>query len=530
MTEKKEIFIAAILNYLTIALGVIISFFYTPYCLSQLGDKMYGVRAFSLSLVSFLGLLSSAFSGAFLKYRAKLIKEKGPNGESLNNGIFLVIMSFLALIALVVGVAISIIVGFIPLSEYTDSEKFIIQILIIISTFNILIAFPIGVFEMYINANRKFIFVKTISLFTTIVTPLVSTLILYLCGPNDNNVIWISIVVPCVTLAYFPVTLSFALKKLHFKSTFNRSSETKGFIKEITFFSIFVLLSTVFSEFIRQANIMVLGFEHPDDVAVYSLSSTLMVYLTSLGAATIMGLYPKLYQLDSQEQYSQVNDLFIKSVEVSSLVVFLIVGGFIAAGRPFIAAWLGDTYNVSNKNEFKLDWIYQIGCILFCAQLFPLTSLLSIEIIKNRNKHIFQAVALGAMLIVMFGLSIPICNYFGPIGGAWAFFGLMVLCYGVALPIFNLKVLHLSISKYYLIFGEMLLISGVSVGIALFLDFIISPYIGVYYWLMFLIDGSIFVVVYCLGCLIFKRKIIKSIFGSIFNKKLEVTDNGEKHE
>ena len=515
LTEKRQIFIAAILNYVTIALGVIISFFYTPYCLSQLGDRIYGIRAFSLSLVSFLSLLSSAFSGSFLKFRAKLIKEKGQDGEKLNNGIFLVIMSFLALIAVIIGVVISIVVGFIPLEDYSDSEKILIQILIIVSTFNIMISFPIGVFEMFVNANRKFIFVRTISLFATIVTPLASVLILMLCPGDPNAVIWISIVVPCVTAAYFPVTLAFAIKKLRFKASFNLGPETKKFIREIAIFSIFILASTIFSEFVRNANTIVLGFERPNDVTAYSIASTLMIYLTTIGAATTIGFYPKTYQLDSEKDYIGVNKLFIKSVDFSSIVVFLIAGGFVAAGKPFIVAWLGDQY-VDNPEQLTI--IYQVGCILFAAQLFPLTSLLSIEIMRNRNKHVFQTIALAAMLLMTFALAIPLCYYFGPIGGAWGLFVSLIIGYGIVLPIFNWKVLHLPITKYYSLVGIMVLLAGVSVGCALLLDHFMYDVVGEYHWLLFLIDGSAFVIIYSILCLIFKRKTIKEVINAVFKR------------
>lgn len=517
ISENKQAFIATIINYVTIALAVIISLFYTPYCISSLGERIYGIRAFAISFVSFLSLVSSAFSGTFLKFRTEQMKECGEEGDHKNNGVFLFLMSILSLLVLLIGLAIIIVISFVPLQDYTSNEVDIIKWLIIISVANTAISIPISLFEMYVNANRKFIFVRTITLFSTLVTPLLSVIVLYFCKEANIAVILLGIIVPIVTLLYFPITLIYSLKKLHFKAQLQFDGPTKKLLKRITLFSLIILLCTITHELIITANTTILGFVDSDLVTPYSLASTLMVYLTTLGSATVISMYPRVYSLDTNKDYNGVNDLFLKTSKISSLMIFLVIGGFIASGQYFIVSWLGD----SIKEEGQLKLIFQITCILFCSQIFNLSSLLSIEILRNRNQQLFQLWLLLGIFVLTIGLSIPLSLYFGALGSSIALLISMTIGYAIVLPIFNYKKLHLPIGKYYLNLLFVMLVTIGACGITyLFNYFLISPYLGAYSWLQFLLCGFTFVIIYVGLCFVFFKNTIISLLNSIFKKKI----------
>jgi O-antigen/teichoic acid export membrane protein len=515
LTENKQAFIATIINYITIALAVIISLFYTPFCISALGDRMYGVRAFALSFVSFLSLVSSAFSGTFLKFRTEAIKEKGEEGDKTNNGAFLFLMSILALVVLLVGITIAIIVSFMPLEDYSSSEVDIIKWLIIISVINTSISIPISLFEMFVNANRKFIFVRSIALFSTLVTPLFSVIILLVCKEVNVAVILLGIVAPIVTLLYFPVTLLYSLKKLHFKAELHFNDSTKKLLKRITLFSLVILICTIIHELIITANTTILGFVNSDVVTPYSLGSTLMVYLTTLGSSAVMSMYPRAYSLDTNKDYEGVNKLFIKTSQITSLIIFMVIGGFISSGQYFIVSWLGDS--ISDQSQLAL--IYQITCILFCSQIFNLTSLLSIEILRNRNQQLFHLGLLAGILIITISLSIPLSMWLGALGAAISLLISMTIGYGIVLPIYNKQKLNLPIGKYYLNLLFVTLVTCGACGVTfLFNHFLIAGNLGAYSWLQFLLCGLIFVIIYIGLCLIFFRNTLKSLLNSIFKK------------
>ena len=72
----------AILSYLTIFLGTMISIVYTPIMLRMLGQGEYGLISLAQSVVGYLGLLNLGLGSAMVRYITKYKAEE--NNQYIN--------------------------------------------------------------------------------------------------------------------------------------------------------------------------------------------------------------------------------------------------------------------------------------------------------------------------------------------------------------------------------------------------------------------------------------------------------------
>lgn len=81
----------AILSYISMGLGYVISIIYTPIMLRLLGQSEYGLYNLVNSVVSYLGLLNFGFGSAYVRYYSRYkVKDDKENIAKLN-GMFLIV-------------------------------------------------------------------------------------------------------------------------------------------------------------------------------------------------------------------------------------------------------------------------------------------------------------------------------------------------------------------------------------------------------------------------------------------------------
>ena len=81
----------AALNYLSIALNMVIGLSYTPYMLRMLGKSEYGLYSLAASIIAYLTILDLGFGNAIVRYTAKFRAEGKLREQQEMFGMFLVL-------------------------------------------------------------------------------------------------------------------------------------------------------------------------------------------------------------------------------------------------------------------------------------------------------------------------------------------------------------------------------------------------------------------------------------------------------
>lgn len=96
----------AFLSYISIGLNNIVGLLYTPYMLRMLGQNEYGLYSLVASVVAYLTILDLGFANAIVRYTAKFRADGKVKEQYEMFGMFLVLYSFIGIVAFSIGLGI----------------------------------------------------------------------------------------------------------------------------------------------------------------------------------------------------------------------------------------------------------------------------------------------------------------------------------------------------------------------------------------------------------------------------------------
>lgn len=393
-----------LLTYLTMGIGFLISLIYTPIMIRLLGQSEYGLYNLAASVIAYLGVLNFGFGSAYIRYYYRFKANNDQEAIAKLNGMFLVIFSLIAVIALVGGFILAYFSNSIFGDQLTRNEMDTAKILLIILTINLAIKFPNIVFVSFIRANERFIFEKIIELFRTIVNPFLVLPILYLGYGSTGMALAITITSLLVEISY----MLYSFKKLNI--SFKLNVFDKVLFKEMTIFSSFIFINLVIDQINWNVDKFILGYFHGTvPVAIYSLAAVFSTQYLSISTAVSSVFVPRVHKLaTTMNGKLELTVLFAKVGRIQFIILSLFLSGFILFGKPFIFWWAGVDYRNS----------YYIILILTTAVTIPIIQNLGIEMQRALNLHKFRSIIYLVIAILNIGITIPLVIYYEGIGAS----------------------------------------------------------------------------------------------------------------
>jgi O-antigen/teichoic acid export membrane protein len=468
----------ALLSYMTMFLGFGISIIYTPYMLRKLGMSEYGLYTLVISTISYLTLMSFGLGAAYIRNYSKYkLKNELIKIDELN-GMFLSVFAFLGIIALAVGSFLSTKVGFIFGDALSLKELETAKILMFILTLNISLTFPRTVFNVYIQANERFIFSKLLQIFNTVVTPLMTVFILVI-GFKSKGIASITLYLQIITFLW---SIIYCKRSLKMKIKFNNFDFK--LMKEILFFSSFIFMNMIINQINWNVDKLLLGrFWGTSMVAVYGIAAQLNVYFLSVSTVISNVFVPRVNKIVAKgNSDKELTDLFTRIGRVQFIIMSLMLSGLYIFGKAFIGMWAGEEY---------ID-AYYILMILITPLIVPLIQNIGIEIQRAKNMHKFRAIVYFIIAIINVGVSIPLSKSYGGVGAAIGTAGALIIGNIFIMNIYYHKRLGLNM-KYF--WKEIF-----SMTKALIIPILLGVHINVYYDLNnvfnFIILGLLYVTVH----------------------------------
>lgn len=198
----------ALLSYVSMGLGYIISILYTPIMLRLLGQSEYGLYNLVSSVVSYLGLLNFGFGSAYMRYYSRYRVENDEENIAKLNGMFLTVFTIIGLVAMLAGMVLVLNTELIFGDKLTANELSKAKILMAIMVFNLSTSFPASVFNSYITANEQYVFQKIVQMIKTVLSPFIMLPVL-LMGYKSIGMV---VVTTILTITVEIVNIIFCLK------------------------------------------------------------------------------------------------------------------------------------------------------------------------------------------------------------------------------------------------------------------------------------------------------------------------------
>jgi O-antigen/teichoic acid export membrane protein len=402
--KANQLKVGAILSYISMGIGYLISIAYTPIMLRLLGQSEYGLYNLVSSVVSYLGVLNFGFGSAYIRYYSKYKSNNDDKNISKLNGMFLIIFTFLGIVAVLVGSVLVSHSNNIFGSKLTLKELSIAKNLMKILVINLALSFPSIVFSSYITVNENFVFQKVLTLIRIIINPFAVIPIL-LMGYGSVGMV---IITTFLNLLIIIINIVFCIKKNRMEFSF-KDFDFK-LMKEMTVFSSFIFINLLIDQINWNVDKFILGrYKGTISVAIYGLASQLNMYYISISTAISSVFVPRIHKIVSTTNDNKVlTELFTRIGRIQFLILSLIATGFIFFGRPFVYLWAGNNYIDS----------YLIALILILPVTLPLIQNIGIEIQRAKNMHKFRSIVYFFIAIINISITIPLSKLYGGIGAA----------------------------------------------------------------------------------------------------------------
>ena len=404
MEKVNQLKTGAVLSYVSMGLGYIVSIIYTPIMLRLLGQSEYGLYNLVASVVAYLGVLSFGFGSAYMRYYSRYKVREAREKIAILNGMFLVIFSVIGFIAVIAGIILALNTEIIFGSELTSIELSRAKVLLMILVVNLAISFPTIIFTSYITANEKFVFQKLVQMISIIINPFIVLPILLMGYGSVGLVVATTI----LNITMGAINAIYCINRLKMEFSFKKFDF--GLMREMTVFSSFIFINLVIDQINWNVDKFILGRVHGTvSVAVYGLAAQLNTYYLSI-ASTISSVFiPRVYRLvENSIDNPDLTELFTRIGRLQFIILSLISTGLIFFGKPFINMWAGNNY----------DGSYLIALLLIIPVTIPLIQNIGIEIQRAKNMHQFRSWVYLFMAIVNIGMTIPLAKVYGGIGAA----------------------------------------------------------------------------------------------------------------
>ena len=401
---KSQLKIGALLSYVVLALQNLVGLLYTPFMLRMMGKSEYGLYSLAASIVAYLTILDLGFGNAIVRYTAKFRAEGKQEEQYEMFGMFFLLYCGIGLLALLAGGALYLNVEYFFDSTMTANELYRTKIILILMVLNLAITFPFSLFGSIITAYEQFIFQKVVSIIRIILNT-ATMIVLLSVGYKAIAMVVVTTIFNILTLGsnfwYCKRCLKIQLKFRKFEW---------GFLKEVSFYSLWIFMNVIMDRIYWSTGQFVLGaFAGTAAVAVFAVAIQLQHMYMSFSTAISNVFLPKVTAMTVQEKNGRaISDLFIKTGRVQYCVMIFVLTGFFLFGRQFICLWAGKEYESA----------YTIAMVFFVPFTVPLIQNIGLTILQARNQMKFRCIVSLAASIFSLGIQIPLAKYYGGIGCA----------------------------------------------------------------------------------------------------------------
>ncbi len=484
LNQKK---IGALIGYIYTVLQAVISIVYIPLLLNGIGKNEYGLYQIVGSVIAYFSAMEAPLCAAVLKFYTEYkVKDDSINMEN-TLAIGRRIFGILSVIMIVVSVPTILIIQLVFSRSFTSGELREAILMFGIMVINLVISMMNYVYVAVINANERYVFLKSMSLILLIIQPILVILII-----REFPYAFVIVLVQMLLgLLLALARMVYAKRCLYCKIRFHHKDPAllRGMMKLFAATFFVAIADQVF----QKTDQLILGSVFGTGVTTeYSIGAQINSMYISVSCVLGGMLLPSVTKIISKGNDTEVSSFFAKIGRIQSYLVACMLFGVIAFGREFIFLIAGEGYELS----------YYVAILLMCPYAIDLIQTCGGSIMQAKNKYGYRAVIMFVAAILNVALTLLFVKIIGAVGAALATTVTIIISNGVILNVIYHKKMNLHIGEFFkqiapiwlvalLMLPISLLINQIRMG-HLYLQFIVhvALFVSVYMLLMYLIAMS----------------------------------------
>lgn len=423
-----------IISYINAVASMIVSLLYVPILLSGIGQDEYGLYQLIGSLISYMSIMSYLLQAGTTRFYCVAFAKGDIVGMERVLATCRLIFRFAAVVAIAAGfVFIWLFTSIydVSLTEWQVAEG---AAMIAILVANMIVTMNNTISVAVINANERFVFLKSSQLVQTIAQPLFIVLLVYF-WPYATTIVAVQL----------GLNIALALGQHYYSRRILGARIEMHGLDKVLLRSIFVFMGGLLAASIAdtifwRTNQLILGYYYGASVvAIYGIASQIYSAFLSLGNVIASVFMPRVSQLFSKADISGISDLYARVGRLSLYVLLFIFGVFCVVGRDFITLWAGPEYADA----------YWIALIIMVAFTLDSSQSLGITILQVMNIYRFRAWVYFILAVANIAIVLVVAPAFGGIGCAAVSCVLMLLGNGVVMNVYYHRVARMDMIGWW---------------------------------------------------------------------------------
>ena len=429
----------AILSYVSLVIGNIIVLLYTPFMLRMMGQSEYGIYSICNTISSTIAMLDAGLALAAVKF----ITENKDNSDLPSIiGTFFVFYTGLGLLALAISGCIAENATAIFSKSMTSYEISSVRIILWVTGVYLALSFLTSVFVATVVAYERFIFIKILDIIRSCLLPLL--IIPFLL--EGYKAIAMSTITVCVFLSINVAKMIYCLTKLKIRITLHGISPV--FVKQAVPFAVLIFVKLLLDNVYWSGGHLILGIVAGTiPAAVFAVALQMKGYFCAVANPVNNLFLPRCVSLSKEANGMQlISQLFIKVSRIQTILLGLVVSGYVVFGEQFMVLWAGSDY---------ID-AYRASLIIMIPYMVPLAQGILNSVLQAYNKLRYQlAVFVIICLIVVIG-SFILGRLKGAMGAAYVLVFVIVIFEIIVMNLYYSK-LGLNIKSFWYSFIKIMM-------------------------------------------------------------------------
>ncbi|BED92327.1 MAG: oligosaccharide flippase family protein [Candidatus Paraimprobicoccus trichonymphae] len=446
-----------ILSYLNILLGTLINIISVPMFLNYININEYGLYQIMGSLIAYFVILDFGLPATVVYFYSKYSSENNNGQKEIFLSICSKIYIFITFMIFLVGLILYFKLNFIY-KNYEIQELNNLKNMYLILLINVIITLPFQIFNAIITAHEKFVFLKSLSIFINVFQAI--SIFLFI-----NKFPFAITIVTVQT--FFNIITSFfrafyCIKFLKIKISFSHFNK-ELFLKIVKYSSV-IFLNVIVEQFFWRSNFIILSIlNNSVSAAAYSIVFQITYNYMILSTAITGVFLPKVIDLVTKKNEKKLSNLFIEVGKLESLILGLVLTGFILFGKEFISIW--------SLKEPGFENSYIMTLLILIPLSIDLIQGLGQTILQAVNKFYFRVILFLFIDFINIFLSILLIKKYGEIACS-AVSGTTLIISNIVLNIYYQKNLKLDIKDFWLKILKNLFFALISFTIGIFINLI----------------------------------------------------------
>jgi O-antigen/teichoic acid export membrane protein len=387
-------------DYVAIAIDIGIGILMLPFNIAHLGQAAYGLWVLTTSVTTYFSMLDLGYGSAQVKFAAQYRALR--DAEALNEITSTLFFLFTGIALAIYGVAIAVAYNLGWIFNLGPAQAETAKAILLIISVHIALGLPFSVFGGVTNGFQRFYLNTSISIVTSLIVA-AATVVVLRSGYGLLELVAVTTSIRVLALFAYRTTAYRSFPLLSVRWKYVRRSR----LREVTAFSVFLLIIDVAQKINYTADTMVIGaFMGTAAIATWTVGARLIAAVRTLSNAMGRFLFPSIVDGATRESAERLQLVLIQGTRVSLAMVVPMAVTLALLADIVVNAWVGPRFAGSVI-------VVRLLAVVVTIRIGTSTAY---ALLKGAGQHQFAAASSVAIAVANLVLSIILVRPFGLVG------------------------------------------------------------------------------------------------------------------